>query len=322
MLVNPQVFEVKTSTVIQSDRSEPISTELFMSPKIAMRNLNYDLKQLVNRHRDGSFTTRDDRHTALQQMANDLHTLGFRQMRGDSLKPKHIEALTKHWLNNKLSVGTMKNRMAHVRWWASKIGKSGIVMTNDKYGIGTRRYSTNVSKGWELKPAQLDKITDRYTELSLKLQQTFGLRREESIKFSPSVADHGDRLALKGSWTKGGKPREIIIRTLEQRALVDEVWSYVGRGSLIPSESTYRDQLQVFKYQTQQAGIHNVHGLRHQYAQNRYEEMTGLKAPAAGGPTSKQLTIEQKQKDFQARMLISRELGHEREQITVTYLGR
>ena len=287
-----------------------------------MRNLNYDLKQLVNRHRDGSFTTRDDRHTALQQMANDLHTLGFRQMRGDSLKPKHIEALTKHWLNNKLSVGTMKNRMAHVRWWASKIGKSGIVMTNDKYGIGTRRYATNVSKGHELTPGQMDKITDRYTELSLKLQQTFGLRREESIKFTVFYADQGDKITLKGSWTKGGRPRTVDIRTAEQRALLDEVRAFAGDRSLIPPQSSYRDQLQVFKYQIQQAGIHNVHGLRHQYAQTRYEQITGWKSPAAGGPTSKQLTTEQKQNDTVARILISRELGHEREQITATYLGR
>ena len=36
-----------------------------------------------------------------------------------------------------------------------------------------------------------------------------------------------------------------------------------------------------------------VHGLRHYYAQARYAELTGGQAPAAGGPTSQQLSLEQ-----------------------------
>ena len=85
---------------------------------------------------------------------------------------------------------------------------------------------------------------------------------------------------------------------------------------------SYRDQLNRFKAQTARAGIDRVHGLRHGYAQARYAELTGWKAPAAGGPTSKQLTPAQKAIDRDARLTISRELGHEREQITAVYLGR
>ena len=64
-----------------------------------------------------------------------------------------------------------------------------------------------------------------------------------------------------------------------------------------------------------------MHGLRHHYAQARYAELTGWKAPAAGGPTSTQLSPEDKRIDREARLTISRELGHEREQITAVYLG-
>ncbi len=46
---------------------------------------------------------------------------------------------------------------------------------------------------------------------------------------------------------------------------------------------SYRDQLNRFKAQTVQAGIDRVHGLRHHYAQARYADLTGWKAPAAGG---------------------------------------
>ena len=93
-------------------------------------------------------------------------------------------------------------------------------------------------------------------------------------------------------------------------------------GSLIPTQMNYCDQKNRFVAQTARAGIHNVHGLRHAYAQRRYFELTGWKAPAAGGPLASDLSTQQKTIDEAARLAISRELGHEREQITAVYLGR
>jgi hypothetical protein len=65
-----------------------------------------------------------------------------------------------------------------------------------------------------------------------------------------------------------------------------------------------------------------MHGLRHLYAQTRYEELTGWKAPAAGGPTASMLNHVQRILDHNARQTISYELGHERPEITAVYLGR
>ncbi|CAI1079109.1 hypothetical protein V2T44_11310 [Serratia ficaria] len=50
--------------------------------------------------------------------------------------------------------------------------------------------------------------------------------------------------------------------------------------------------------------------------------LTGWKAPAAGGPTARSLTADQRALDMQVRQTIRRELGHERTQITAVYLGR
>ena len=55
------------------------------------------------------------------------------------------------------------------------------------------------------------------------------------------------------------------------------------------------------------------------YAQDRYKEITGRLAPAAGGKTSKELNQEEKRLDNMARLKISKELGYEREQITAVY---
>jgi hypothetical protein len=130
------------------------------------------------------------------------------------------------------------------------------------------------------------------------------------------------QLALKDSWTKGGRAREIPIRNDEQRQALDEAKSLAGRGSLIPADRSYVEQLRRFEHQCAAAGIHRVHGHRHQYAQVRYREFTGSAAPAAGGPRSKELTAEQREVDREARITISGELGHGRPQIVAVYLSR
>ena len=288
-----------------------------------MRNLNYELKQLRYRNRDGSYATQADRWRMLDLIANQLHELGYKDMRATSLKPKHVEALIARWQAESISAGTMKNRMSVIRWWAEKIAKQNVVAReNSYYGIPDRVYVTNVSKARELTAAELERVADPYTAMSLKLQAAFGLRREESIKIQPAWADRGDVLALKDTWTKGGRERAIPIRTEQQRAVLDEAKAFAGKGSLIPAEMRYVEQLRRFQHQCSIAGIHHVHGHRHAYAQTRYEQLTGWKAPAAGGPRSRELTPEQKAVDRTARLTISEELGHSRLQIVAQYLSR
>ena len=288
-----------------------------------MRELNYELKQLCLRNRDGSFATQYARERILTMIANQLHEMGFKDLRATSLKPKHVQALVERWKAEALSSGTIKNRMTELRWWAEKTGKQNVIAKdNDHYGISKRQYVTNVSKSRDLTTGDLAKITDPYTALSLRLQAVFGLRREESIKIRPLRADKGDRLALKDSWTKGGRAREIPIRNAEQRQVLDEAKQFAGRGSLIPKTMTYKQQLNRFKAQCMAAGIQHVHGHRHQYAQQRYKELTGWACPAQGGPTWKQLSPEQMKIDREARFTISAELGHYREQIVSVYCGK
>jgi integrase len=153
------------------------------------------------------------------------------------------------------------------------------------------------------------------------IQQALGLRREEAIKFQPSFADRGDHLVLKASWTKGGRERRIPVRTEAQRDILNRARRLAGLGSLIPSSRKYVQKLRVYEGNTLRTGLSQMHGLRHAYAQNRYEELTGWKAPAAGGPQSKALSPEQRETDREAWCTISRELGHEREQITAVYCG-
>ena len=81
-----------------------------------MRDLNYQLKQLCHRNRDGSYATQAERMDHLMLIANQLYDLGFRGMKPRSLKQKHVDALVKGWFHQELAVGTIKNRMAVLRW--------------------------------------------------------------------------------------------------------------------------------------------------------------------------------------------------------------
>ena len=288
-----------------------------------MKDLNYQLIKLCRENRDGSYSTQATRRRILDLIANQLHELGYRRMQTKSLKPKHIDALVSRWKDQSIGIGTFKNRLSALRWWANKVGKADIMPKNNSaFDIGNRSYVGKESKAQDLDEKRLEKISDPYVRLSLRLQAEFGLRREEAIKFSPNYAIKDDHIKLKASWTKGGRARTVPIRTNEQRRLLEEVGKLAKGGALIPPERNYVEQRNRYDSQVRIARIKNPHGLRHAYAQRRYEEETGWKSPLAGGPSRSDPSADERALDRQARAVISRELGHDREQITATYLGR
>ncbi|MBN8489327.1 integrase domain-containing protein [Ideonella sp. 4Y11] len=288
-----------------------------------MKNLNFQLRQLSARNRDGSHATQANRERMLSLIAHQLDALGYRDLHADNLREKHVAALVSHWTESGISAATIKNRLAAVRWWAEKIGKANVVARdNATLGVERRSYVTNEDKAKSLTEAQLERVSSAHVLASLALQAAFGLRREESLKIRPDLADGGNVLRLQGSWTKGGRPREVPIVNEAQRQVLEQAKDLAGKGSLIPEGLTYREHLASFRAQCQRAGINGVHGLRHRYAQERYEAKTGWKAPAAGGPTRRELSGEQRSVDARARLEISLELGHAREQIVAIYLGR
>ena len=289
-----------------------------------MRDLNYRLKGICNRNRDGSYSTRGRRWKELNLMANQLHEIGYTRFKDPhKLKGRHVTALVERWKHEGLAAGTIKTRMSSLRWWAEKVGRESVVAPrNAAYGIDQRQYVSNESKAVFMTDGDLSKVKDAHVRASLELQRAFGLRREECLKFQPRFADRGDKLVLKASWCKGGREREIPVRTDRQREVLNQAHRLAGRGSMIPSGRSYVEQVKLYERQTAAAGLHKLHGLRHAYAQARYEELTGRAAPAAGGKRSAELTREEKDLDREARMTISRELGHSREQISAVYLGR
>lgn len=290
-----------------------------MSVKRRLRN---SLMEVLKNDRAKSYTTRYDRKGLLVAFVNDLFRLGYKIEDIRSLQSKHVLAVVTYWKEKGLANSSIKNRTAAIRTLVRFIGKVDVVPTNKALLIPPRKYVSNVNRA--LVNPDFCAVSDVYIKTSLELQRVFGLRREESLKIKPHLADRKVELVLDQNWCKGGRGRSIPIKTSEQRYWLEQAKKLVGsaNNSLIPNDKKYITQRHLYDKQVGRAGLRNLHGLRHAYAQTRYKELTGWEAPINGGLNSKQLTQGQKKIDYEARMTLTGELGHSREQITVNYLGR
>ena len=273
-----------------------------------------------------SYATQASRASHLHIMARELSEMGYRHLSPRNLRRKHVDALVKRWLEARLAIVTIKSRVSTMRWLARSTGRPNVIpRTNAELGIPDRSNAGRPSKAFTLTAAQLERVPSPYVRVSLELEQEFGLRREEATKIRPHEADQGNRLVLKASWCKGGRAREIPIRTDKQRDLLERAKALAEttpERSLIP-EKTYRKHIKIYERQTYKAGIRAPHGLRHAYAQARYKELTKWECPAVGGWSSKDLkTKEDVDLDKRARAIITKEMGHGRPQITSLYLSR
>ena len=283
------------------------------------QQIKRSLYQVLQKDHENSFATRHDRTQILFRIIDELFDLGYKFSSVYKLKEKHVVELTKHWQEKSLKVSTIKNRLSVLRRLAVLMDKP-FVPSNATLQVGSR-YAQPVKNRAIVNP-DISKITDPYVRVSLELQRHFGLRREESLKIKPHLADQEYKLVLLGSWCKGNRNREIPIRTAEQRRWLDEAkllaWN-VNR-SLIPESKTYIQHRYVYDKQLRNSNIRS-HGFRHGYAQQRYKELTGWDAPIAGGPDPRTFNYEQRRQDTLARMILTEELGHGRIQIVKNYCG-
>ena len=290
--------------------------------------LDYQLVQLCKDNRKESKATTANRRAMFRLFAKQLEENGYniRKMTPHDLKGRHVNKLLEQWRKDGISTATIKNRMSALRWWAKEINNEGAVKSNVELNIERRVFVTNESKAISLENIDLSKIDENIAQ-SLRLQDSFGLRREESMKFQPEFAldgqwiDNAKYIVLKPTWTKGKRGRTIPISNENQRKELRKAYALAQKngGSMIPKEKSYKAHKSNFEAVTHALGVGQTHGLRHGYAQTRYLELMGFPCPAVGG--SRSLTSEEIAKDKEIRMLISEELGHSRINITSVYLG-
>ncbi|NNM59981.1 MAG: integrase [Legionellales bacterium] len=292
-----------------------------------LKDAHYSIHKLFKDVEGLSFKSRHDYADNARLFITQLHEAGYQLSRIHHIKQRHVKYLVARWQEEHLNPATIKNRVSQLRFIARAIRNPLVVPPNTEMGLAPRQYLSENNKA--IRDIDFARFSDSLIRHSVRLQQLFGLRREESLKFIVTEADKGSKLVLKGSWTKGGIPRAIPITTEAQRAFLDELKQILPKGaSLIPPEKSYREQEIIYIGQVRLSGYRNLHGLRHAYAQERYRTLTanlsnteGWECPRNGGMPANAMNEQQKQIDFVVRRMVSEELGHSRVAIVKIYCG-
>lgn len=302
----------------------------------------YRLKGLIHefgsRAADGAgrvgFATSRARAEVLLQAFRALHDLGFKIRRPQNLGSRHVQALVAHWEAQALSPSTMQKRFSIVRVFCSWIGKPGMLGALESYvsnpQVVQRSYVATRDKSWTAQQVDIRaKIEEAFTHdahvgVQLLLQWAFMLRAKEAWLLQPRLADQGAVLAV--NWgTKGGRERVVPIRAAWQRTILEFAKGYANdaNGSLIPASRTLQNWKCRFYRVCRRCGIAQKtgvvpHGLRHQGANDLYEQLTG-----AASPVREAATVEVAAwVDRLARLVVAETLGHSRQQISSAYLGK
>lgn len=267
-----------------------------------------------------SFTSKRDYKRILDSCIKTLHKEGFILSDIKQLKQKHVRCLVNQFKESQLSLRSIKNKLSVLRLTCQVMRKTDVVLDNNVYELPPPIPKSD-SPQRAIHEIDLSEFEHPNIRFSVALQKEFGLRREEALKFDVSKADKGDHILLQASWTKGGIERDVSITTGSQRALLDEIKEFCPKSSLIPKEDSYIAHRRRYDEAVRNSNYNNLHGLRHAYAQRRYQVLTGMPCPNQGGKHHKDMTGSEKDRDHEARSIISIELGHSRISITKIYCG-
>ena len=264
-----------------------------------------------------------------------------------NLGDKHVRNVLGQWVQRGLKTGTLQVYLSHLRTFCEWTDHPGMVLPLERYlsdpELAKRTCVAREDKSWTahgvlpaVKFAEI-RAYDARVALWLLLCLVFGARLKEVLMLRPHLAEIDRRLLLtEDRWaekyetyleikrgTKGGRLRFVPIDTPEKRAALEEAKRLVKSqtGHLgDPTRSLYQN-MRRFKYVCEKFGITKaklgitIHGLRHQYAAERYEKFAGTPAPVRGGaPVAREV-------DRAARLQVADELGHSRENVTGAYLG-
>lgn len=243
-------------------------------------------------------------------------------------------ALTTRWRADGLNAGTAQSMFSMPRWLCAAIGKDGMVLEPKEYGYRLQEISRDLvattDKSWFTRRVIFEQVVaqvkayDIWVGTNLELMQEFGLRVKESRLIHPRAADCGTVLFVVEG-TKGGRPRSFQLRTDAQRQALDcakQVSQGNLKGALIPPGRNLEQACQRAYYVCRKFGITKdqlevrPHGLRHEFANDRYEEIADTPTAVRGG-----LNDAPKDLDQMARQTVTNDLGHAKLQITASYTG-
>lgn len=292
----------------------------------------------------GSFKTQHNHKQEAHRFVDALRSLGNGVQKWGNVSNKHVAQAVEHWTAEGLSVATIKNYLSGVRALCTAYGNDRIEPLNESFGVSNRVYVNNENKAvpedvfTQAVQALRDSGDSKKARVALMLeyQRHLGLRLEESMKFNPLRDDVGLMVYISKG-TKGGRPRWLS-------QMDGDKWDILQKGrksdfyrwttdSIIPKEMNDRAWVSYVYRTVRSVGLtreagYTMHGLRHAYAHERFEQMTGFAPPVNFDSLAdyQENALLRNGPDFKyaqdrARWFISEELGHGRIEIVSQYLG-
>lgn len=279
-----------------------------------------------------SHLTKQQRGARLHRCFGELRQLGYHLADPRNLGERHVQALVTTWLQAGQSAATIQVKLSHLRVFAEWVGKPGMVKHAPAYAPDPARvkrtYAAQRDTSWSAK--SVDPIgvilrvraIDPYVADQLLAEFAFGLRVKEAVMLRPWRADMGDALLVSGG-TKGGRPRAVPVRNEQQRRVLDYLKQQVKHKNLSLADprldlrqalTRYYSVMRAADITRKALGV-TSHGLRKEFANTLYREITGTLSPIQSGHPIDRLI------DRDARLQIVEHLGHSRESIGSAYIG-
>ncbi|MEB0032298.1 integrase domain-containing protein [Undibacterium sp. RTI2.1] len=267
----------------------------------------------------------------------EMYTIGKFEIKSlDNLKEKHIQFLVDHWVAKKQTRGTIENKLTYLATLASWLKKANIVKDPDSYpSLAELPKRTGIvieDKSWESHGIDVNALIGRiamenkHIGIQLMLQITFGVRAEESMLMRPYdtvMRLFGETYLQVEDGTKGGRPRKFKIDDESQLAIIEIAKNYINNKSktTIPAEYSLKRWKSHYYYVLGKHGITKeglgitAHGLRAQYLNNLYKNLTGLDSAVRGGEKPAQDIL------AAARQIITEHAGHSIASKANAYIG-
>lgn len=252
------------------------------------------------------------------------------------LKEKHIEYLINSWVEKGQTKGTIENKVTYLATLCQWLGKKGMVKTSSNYGVlaemPSRSGTAMTDKSWEAVAVDATAIIgrialeDKHVAIQMMMQLTFGLRVEEAALLRPFdviMRIHGEVYLMIADGTKGGRPRRVEIEDESTLDVIELAKRYVNNKSktTIPEQFTLAQWKRHYHKLVSKHGVNKKtlgitsHGLRHQYLNNLYKNLTDMDSPVRGGEKPVPDIL------HTARQIISEHAGHSSIYKANAYIG-
>jgi len=230
--------------------------------------IGHQAKNLFGKSYEKAGSTREGHLNRAETIGDFMQGQGLRSI-GD-MKLKHCERFMETLKQNGLLDSTLANYATTLRAIADKIGKGDMIAKTNAEAFGfsrdleDRRNPVKVDRDLVAKVEQT--LVDKghgWAGLAYQMTQQFGLRRQEALLSNQTIERDGKTyLVVKGA--KGGRPREVEVKTAEQRATLERVQEHIknsGGQSLCPTDKTLKQAKSCYSNHVNRAG-----GLRSQNA--------------------------------------------------------